>query len=65
MNRPQRFRTNAANAVVELDCPCCAAPILATVEELDAGFACSACQVRMDLGRTIGADTSLVAPIAA
>jgi endogenous inhibitor of DNA gyrase (YacG/DUF329 family) len=65
MNRPQRFRTNSANAVVTLDCPFCAAPILATAQELDEGFACSACQVRMDLGRPAGADTSLVAPIAA
>jgi len=65
MNRPQPFRTNAANAVVELDCPCCAGPILATAEELDEGFTCSACLVRMDLAGTSGADTSLVAPIAA
>ena len=65
MNRPQPFRSNAANAVVELDCPFCDAPIRATAAELDEGLTCSACQVRMDLGRPSRTETSLVAPIAA
>jgi hypothetical protein len=65
MNRPQSFRPNAANAVVELDCPWCAEPILATTEELEDGLACSACHVLMDLGQAAGQHARLIASIAA
>jgi hypothetical protein len=62
MNRPQPFRSNAANAVVELDCPWCAEPILATSEELEDGLQCSACQVGTALGPV---ETAALVPIAA
>ena len=65
MNRPQPFRSNAANAVIVLDCPWCAEPIQATTEEIEDGLACSACHVRMDLGQPAARNTRLVAPIAA
>jgi len=65
MNRPQPFRPNAANAVVELDCPWCAEPILATTEELEDGLACSACHVVMDVGQPVGNPARLIASIAA
>jgi hypothetical protein len=62
MNRPQPFRSNAANAVVELDCPWCAEPILTTSEELEDGLQCPACQVRTALGPV---ETPALVPIAA
>ena len=65
MNRPQPFRPNAANAVVELDCPWCAEPILATAEELEDGLACSACHVLVDLVQPAGRHARLIASIAA
>jgi hypothetical protein len=49
MNSPQRLRSNAANAVVQLECPWCAEPVLATEHELSDGIACSSCSVVVQL----------------
>ncbi len=65
MNRPQPFRSNAANAVVELDCPWCLARVPATVEELDEGLTCSACNIRMDVAHAEIVGARDVVPIAA
>jgi len=49
MNSPTRSCNGASNAVIELDCPWCAAPVLATLGELTDGLACSSCLVRLEL----------------
>ncbi len=64
MNRPQPSRSNAANAVVELDCPWCSERIPTTVEELDEGLTCSACTIRVDVAHA-GVGARHVVPIAA
>jgi len=45
MNRSQRTQSNAANAILALDCPWCAEPLRRSAAELDAGLACDACGI--------------------
>jgi hypothetical protein len=49
MHRTDRSRENAANAVVALDCPWCAEPLRASVDELTDGLACRACLIWVEL----------------
>ena len=49
MNRAERFRSNAANAMVQVDCPWCAEPVRATDQELADGLVCSTCSVVVQL----------------
>jgi hypothetical protein len=43
MNQP----INARNATVAVDCPWCAEPLRASLDELADGFACPACRVEV------------------
>ena len=63
MNSPQRLRSNAANAVVQLDCPWCAEPVRATDQELSDGLTCSACCVVVQLAHA--PIVTVAAPVAA
>jgi hypothetical protein len=64
MNATNRSNGNAANALVALDCPWCAEPVRATVEELIDSLACPACFVEVEFADEPDAATVL-APIAA
>jgi hypothetical protein len=64
MNGTDRSSGNAANAVIALDCPWCAEPVRATVDELADGLACPACLVHVAFADEPEAAT-FVAPIAA
>ncbi len=64
MNATNGSNGNAANAVVALDCPWCAEPVRATVDQVVDGLACPACLVQVELSdRPDGAE--ILAPIAA
>jgi hypothetical protein len=64
MNGTDRSSGNAANAVIALDCPWCAEPVRATIDELVDGLACPACLVHVAFADEPEAAT-FVAPIAA
>lgn len=64
MNGTDRSTRNPANAVIALDCPWCAEPVRATVDELVDGLACPACLVHVELADGPNAVT-FAAPIAA
>lgn len=64
MNATDRSSGNAANAVIALDCPWCAEPVRATVDELVDGLACPACLVHVEFADEPHT-ASFVAPIAA
>jgi hypothetical protein len=62
MNRPNRLAS--VNAVVALDCPWCAEVVRVSEPELDAGFVCPGCLVRLEIHeqpRRRAADVELVA----
>ncbi|MEA2538336.1 MAG: hypothetical protein QOF11_2570 [Chloroflexota bacterium] len=64
MNATTRSIGNAANAVIALDCPWCAEPVRATVNELVDGLACPACLVQVELADEPHA-SRIVIPVAA
>lgn len=49
MNRTDRSSGNGANAVFAVDCPWCAEPLPASLDELTDGLACRACLVWVEL----------------
>ncbi len=66
MNRTDRSSGNAANAVVALDCPWCAEPLRASLDELTDGLACQACLVWVELADDTSRPASaFVEPLAA
>jgi hypothetical protein len=65
MNRTDRSRGNGANAVVALDCPWCAEPLRASLDELTDGLACRACLSRVELPDDPGRPASTVVQPAA
>lgn len=62
MNATERSSGNAVNAVIALDCPWCAEPVRATVDELVDGLACPACMVEVGFADS---DDAKFVPIAA
>jgi hypothetical protein len=64
MNGTDRSSGNSANAVIALDCPWCAEPVRASVDELVDGLACPACLVHVEFADEPAAQT-FVAPLAA
>jgi hypothetical protein len=64
MNAIERSSGNSANAVIALDCPWCAEPVRATVDELVDGLACPACLAQVDFADGTD-DAKFVTPIAA
>ena len=66
MNRPERSRSNAANALIQVDCPWCADSVRATDQELADGLACFACSVVVQLESVpIAAHHPITVPVAA
>ncbi len=63
MNRPNRPAT--VNAVVQLDCPWCAEIVRVSESELDAGFACPGCLVRLDIHEEPSRPAAVVELVAA
>ncbi|MEO8228835.1 MAG: hypothetical protein ABI628_03625 [Chloroflexota bacterium] len=63
MNAIERSSSNAVNAVMALDCPWCAEPVRATVDEIVDGLACPACLVQVEFADGVE-DVNFV-PIAA
>ena len=49
MDNLDRMPGNAVLAQLEIACPWCAEPQRVTADELDAGFACSACLTRIEI----------------
>jgi hypothetical protein len=63
MNATERSSRNALNAVIALDCPWCAEPVRAIVDELVDGLACPACLVQVEFADRV--DDAKFVPIAA
>jgi hypothetical protein len=49
MENLDRAPGNADLAQIAVDCPWCSEPQHATADEIDAGFACGACLVRIEI----------------